>query len=114
MRLHFHSVSATGARKIRRFVENQRMVGRNVVIIIDEGQCLSIDEFDAWGPTRKTLRAGLEVRFLMLAGAEMNSIHFQAASLFSEPEKITRWSPAIVVAQRASVGSGATAAPCTP
>ncbi len=31
---------------MRRFVEQQYAVGRNVVIIIDEGQCLSIDEFE--------------------------------------------------------------------
>lgn len=32
--------------QIKRFVEHQAAVGRNVVIIIDEGQCLSIDEFE--------------------------------------------------------------------
>lgn len=32
--------------QIRRFVEHQKIVGRNVVVIIDEGQCLSIDEFE--------------------------------------------------------------------
>lgn len=31
---------------IRRFVEQQHAMGRTVVIIIDEGQCLSIDEFE--------------------------------------------------------------------
>lgn len=31
---------------IRRFVEHQAQVGRNVVIIIDEGQCLTIDELE--------------------------------------------------------------------
>jgi len=31
---------------IRRFVEQQHSVGRTVVVIIDEGQCLSIDEFE--------------------------------------------------------------------
>ncbi len=31
---------------LKRFVEQQQSVGRNVVIIIDEGQCLSIDEFE--------------------------------------------------------------------
>jgi general secretion pathway protein A len=31
---------------VRRFVEHQKAVGRNVVVIIDEGQCLSIDEFE--------------------------------------------------------------------
>ena len=31
---------------IRRFVEHQQMVGKNVVLIIDEGQCLSIEEFE--------------------------------------------------------------------
>ncbi|MCE9591165.1 MAG: AAA family ATPase [Planctomycetes bacterium] len=31
---------------IRKFVEQQHSVGRTVVIIIDEGQCLSIDEFE--------------------------------------------------------------------
>lgn len=31
---------------IRRFVEHQHAMGRTVVVIIDEGQCLSIDEFE--------------------------------------------------------------------
>jgi general secretion pathway protein A len=31
---------------LRRFVEQQHSLGRNVVIILDEGQCLSIDEFE--------------------------------------------------------------------
>lgn len=31
---------------IKRFVEQQHSIGRNVVVIIDEGQCLSIDEFE--------------------------------------------------------------------
>jgi len=31
---------------MRRFVEHQHAVGRNVVIIVDEGQCLDIDEFE--------------------------------------------------------------------
>lgn len=31
---------------MRRFVEREYAMGRNVVIIIDEGQCLSIDEFE--------------------------------------------------------------------
>ncbi|MBI1337963.1 MAG: AAA family ATPase [Phycisphaera sp.] len=31
---------------LKRFVEHQKMVGRNCVVIIDEGQCLSIDEFE--------------------------------------------------------------------
>ncbi len=31
---------------IRRFVEHQHSVGRTIVVIIDEGQCLSIDEFE--------------------------------------------------------------------
>lgn len=31
---------------MRRFVEREYALGRNVVIIIDEGQCLSIDEFE--------------------------------------------------------------------
>ncbi len=31
---------------IRKFVEQQQGLGRNVVIIIDEGQCLDIDEFE--------------------------------------------------------------------
>lgn len=32
--------------QIRKFVEYQHSVGRTVVLIIDEGQCLSIDEFE--------------------------------------------------------------------
>jgi general secretion pathway protein A len=31
---------------LRRFVEQQHGLGRNVVVILDEGQCLSIDEFE--------------------------------------------------------------------
>lgn len=31
---------------VRRFVEYQHSVGRTVVVIIDEGQCLDIDEFE--------------------------------------------------------------------
>ena len=31
---------------IRKFIEHQHSVGRTVVVIIDEGQCLSIDEFE--------------------------------------------------------------------
>jgi len=31
---------------MRRFVEHQYSIGRNVVIIIDEGQCLTIDELE--------------------------------------------------------------------
>jgi general secretion pathway protein A len=31
---------------MRRFVQEQHEVGRSVVVIIDEGQCLSIDEFE--------------------------------------------------------------------
>ena len=31
---------------IKRYVEQQHAIGRTVVIIIDEGQCLSIDEFE--------------------------------------------------------------------
>src|SRR5690606_3241412 len=31
---------------LRRFVEREYALGRNIVIIIDEGQCLSIDEFE--------------------------------------------------------------------
>jgi general secretion pathway protein A len=31
---------------MRRFVEREYALGRNVVIIIDEGQCLSIDDFE--------------------------------------------------------------------
>lgn len=31
---------------IRRFVEHQHSVGRTVVVIVDEGQCLNIDEFE--------------------------------------------------------------------
>ncbi len=31
---------------LRKFVEQQHVLGRNVVIIIDEGQCLNIDEFE--------------------------------------------------------------------
>lgn len=31
---------------MRRFVEHQHAMGRTVVVIIDEGQCLSIDEFE--------------------------------------------------------------------
>jgi len=31
---------------IKKFVEHQHSVGRTVVLIIDEGQCLSIDEFE--------------------------------------------------------------------
>jgi len=31
---------------IKRYVEQQHSIGRTVVIIIDEGQCLSIDEFE--------------------------------------------------------------------
>lgn len=31
---------------IRRYVEQQHSLGRNVVLIVDEGQCLSIDEFE--------------------------------------------------------------------
>lgn len=31
---------------LRRFVENQHAAGRTVVVIIDEGQCLNIDEFE--------------------------------------------------------------------
>lgn len=31
---------------LKRFVEQQNAIGRNVVVIIDEGQCLSIDEFE--------------------------------------------------------------------
>src|SRR5919198_577974 len=48
----------------------------------------------------------------MFCGAERNSIHFQAASWFLLCERITRLSPAIVVAHwlpAVSVGSGATA-----
>lgn len=37
---------ATVVTAVRRFVEQQHAVGRNVVVIIDEGQCLSIDEFE--------------------------------------------------------------------
>ena len=32
--------------QIKKFVEHQHSVGRTVVLIIDEGQCLSIDEFE--------------------------------------------------------------------
>ncbi|MEX0774290.1 MAG: AAA family ATPase [Phycisphaeraceae bacterium] len=32
--------------QIKRYVEQQHSVGRTIVIIIDEGQCLSIDEFE--------------------------------------------------------------------
>ena len=32
--------------QLKKFVENQHALGRAVVIIIDEGQCLSIDEFE--------------------------------------------------------------------
>ena len=31
---------------IRKFIEHQHAVGRTVVVIIDEGQCLTIDEFE--------------------------------------------------------------------
>jgi len=31
---------------IKRYVEQQHSIGRTVVVIIDEGQCLSIDEFE--------------------------------------------------------------------
>ncbi len=37
---------ATLLTALKRFVEQQQSVGRNVVIIIDEGQCLTIDEFE--------------------------------------------------------------------
>ena len=37
---------ATYLTAMRRFVEHQYAIGRNVVIIIDEGQCLSIDELE--------------------------------------------------------------------
>lgn len=37
---------ATHISQIRKFVEHQHSVGRTVVLIIDEGQCLSIDEFE--------------------------------------------------------------------
>src|SRR5919202_4284238 len=45
----------------------------------------------------------------MIWGAERNSIHFQAASLFLLCSKITSASPAIVVAHCLSSGSGAAA-----
>ncbi len=41
-----HRDKASVVAHIRRFVEHQAGVGRNVVIVIDEGQCLSIDEFE--------------------------------------------------------------------
>ncbi len=31
---------------IKKFVESQHAIGRTVVVVIDEGQCLSIDEFE--------------------------------------------------------------------
>ena len=31
---------------LRRFIEHQHSVGRTVVVIVDEGQCLNIDEFE--------------------------------------------------------------------
>ena len=37
---------ATVVLAIRAFVEEQQTVGRNVVVIIDEGQCLDIDELE--------------------------------------------------------------------
>jgi general secretion pathway protein A len=37
---------ATLLTHLRRFVEHQHAMGRTVVVIIDEGQCLSIDEFE--------------------------------------------------------------------
>ncbi len=37
---------ATVLSQFRRFVQNQHAVGRTVVLIIDEGQCLSIDDFE--------------------------------------------------------------------
>ncbi len=37
---------ATLLTHIRRFVEHQHAMGRTVVVIIDEGQCLSIEEFE--------------------------------------------------------------------
>ena len=37
---------ATLLTQIRRFVEHQHDIERTVVVIIDEGQCLSIDEFE--------------------------------------------------------------------
>ncbi len=37
---------ATLLTSIRRFIEHQHSVGRTVVVIIDEGQCLNIDEFE--------------------------------------------------------------------
>jgi general secretion pathway protein A len=32
--------------QLRRYVEQQQGLGRNVVVILDEGQCLSIDQFE--------------------------------------------------------------------
>lgn len=43
---HLHGDKAVMVTALRRFVEHQHQVGRNVVLIIDEGQCLSIDEFE--------------------------------------------------------------------
>jgi len=37
---------ATILTALRRFVEHQHSVGRTVVVIIDEGQCMNIDEFE--------------------------------------------------------------------
>ena len=37
---------ATLLTRLRQFVENQHSLGRAVVVIIDEGQCLGIDEFE--------------------------------------------------------------------
>ena len=37
---------ATLLTRIRRFVDHQNAMGQTVVVIIDEGQCLSIDEFE--------------------------------------------------------------------
>jgi general secretion pathway protein A len=31
---------------LKRYIENQHSVGRTVVVVIDEGQCLNIDEFE--------------------------------------------------------------------
>ena len=44
---------------MRRFVEHQYAVGRNVVIIIDEGQCLSIDEFEEISVSKKNRELGV-------------------------------------------------------